>query len=108
MRYYLKNIYPYKEMCHMMTMTSASDIESDPREGDDDEMQVERAQHQPPTTQKFYRALGFSFSANDVFLRDKKRLITSHAIFASELLRVVPDQVHFGPLQLYDAWGKET
>jgi len=111
MRYYLKNIYPCKEMCHMMTMSSDIELNSydgpGEEEEDDNEMPVERKQR-TGTDQKFYRALGFSFSANDVFSRDKKRLITSHSKFASELLRLVPDQVHFGPLQLYDAWRKET
>lgn len=102
MYFYLKKIYPCDLICHMMTMTSPAVAIVD-----EEEMHVEhdRARRRD---QKFYRSLGFSFSANDIFRRDKKRLVTSHQRLVDELLRHRPDQVHFGSLQLYDDWGRET
>lgn len=107
MRYYLKKLYPCDAISHMMTMTAPS-YGHTPQQVDDGDMDVEGDRVTEARPPRAYRQLAFSYSANDIFWRDKNRLITSHQAFVSELLKRAPDQVHFGALQLMDDGGHET
>ena len=100
-RLYLKKLYPYELVCDMLTMTRPARVSSTTESMEEDEVEKR--------PERFYRNLGFSFdSVTNPYWRDKTRLITSRQAFIEQLHRRVPEQVHFGSLQLYDNLGRET